>query len=183
MPILALISNLSTKYFRTVLRTPPRDFEPHMITQIAALFTSVQGKYVGVWISLTLVTLKGALKRGRSEALPQKQYSHWSYGRFMYEKVFSILDSWFWMERKNKIIWDEYSTGHEQSSEVKGSFYINDHLEQSKHLKGQLDPPVSDLTFFCTKGGWLDPPLSDVTFLHQRRSVGSPCQWRDVFAP
>ena len=76
MPILALISNLSTKYFRTVLRTPPRDFEPHMITQIAAFFTSVQRKYVGVWISLTLVTLKGALKRGRSEALPQKQYSH-----------------------------------------------------------------------------------------------------------
>ena len=76
MPILALISNLSTKYFRTVFRTPPRDFEPHMITQIVALFTSVQGKYVGVWISLTLVTLKGALKRGRSEALPQKQYSH-----------------------------------------------------------------------------------------------------------
>ena len=107
MPILALISNLSTKYFRTVLRTPPRDFEPHMITQIAALFTCVQGKYVGVWISLTLVTLKGALKRGRSEALPQKQYSHWSYGRFMYENVFSILHSRFWMERKNKIIWDE----------------------------------------------------------------------------
>ena len=23
----------------------------------------------------------------------------------------------------------------------------------------------------------------DVTFFHQRRSVGSPCQWRDVFAP
>ena len=102
MPILALISNLSTKYFRTVLCTPPRDFEPHMITQIAAFFTSVQGKYVGVWISLTLVTLKGALKRGRSEALPQKQYSHWSYGRFMYENVFSILHSWFWMERKKQ---------------------------------------------------------------------------------
>ena len=107
MPILALISNLSTKYFRTVLCTPPRDFEPHMIIQIAAFFTSVQRKYVGVWISLTLVTLKGALKRGRSEALPQKQYSHWSYGRFMYGNVFSILHSRFWMERKNKIIWDE----------------------------------------------------------------------------
>ena len=34
----------------------------------------------------------------------------------------------------------------------------------SKHLKGQLNPPVSD-----------------VTFLHQRRSVGSPCWWHVVF--
>ena len=31
--------------------------------------------------------------------------------------------------------------------------------KKSKHLKGQLDPRVSE-----------------VTFLHQRRSVGSPCQ-------
>ena len=34
----------------------------------------------------------------------------------------------------------------------------------SKHLKGQLDPPVSD-----------------VTFLHQRRSVGSPSPWSNIF--
>ena len=34
----------------------------------------------------------------------------------------------------------------------------------SKHLKGQLDPPVSDGNVFWTKGGQLDPPMSDVTF-------------------
>ena len=38
MPILALISNLSTKYFRQVFRTPPRDFEPHMIVHKLLLF-------------------------------------------------------------------------------------------------------------------------------------------------
>ena len=53
-------------------------------------------------------------------------------------------------------------------------------LEISKHLKGQLGPRVSDVTFFgpkevgwgpvlvtsrfSTKGGQLDPPVSDVTF-------------------
>ena len=34
----------------------------------------------------------------------------------------------------------------------------------SEHLKGQLDPPVGDVTFFCTKGCQLDPPVGDVTF-------------------
>ena len=33
------------------------------------------------------------------------------------------------------------------------------------------------------QGGLVDPPVGDVTFLHQRRSVGSPCWLRDVFAP
>ena len=32
---------------------------------------------------------------------------------------------------------------------------------QSKHLKGQLDPPVGDGNVFCTKGGQLDPPVGD----------------------
>ena len=31
----------------------------------------------------------------------------------------------------------------------------------SKHLKGQLDPPVSDGNVFCIKAGQLDPPVSD----------------------
>ena len=31
----------------------------------------------------------------------------------------------------------------------------------SKHLKGQLDPPVSNGQVFCTKGGQLDPPVSN----------------------
>ena len=35
---------------------------------------------------------------------------------------------------------------------------------QSKHLKGQLDPPVGNGHVFWTKGGQLDPPVSDVTF-------------------
>ena len=34
-----------------------------------------------------------------------------------------------------------------------------------------MDPPVSDVTFFCIKGGQLGPRVGDVTFLHQRRSV------------
>jgi hypothetical protein len=37
---------------------------------------------------------------------------------------------------------------------------------------GQLDPPVSDVTFL-DQGGQLDPPVSDVTFLDQ-----SPCWLR-----
>ena len=32
---------------------------------------------------------------------------------------------------------------------------------ESKHLKGQLDPPVGDGNVFCTKGGQLDPPVGD----------------------
>ena len=35
----------------------------------------------------------------------------------------------------------------------------------SKHLKGQLDPPVGDGHVFWTKGGQLDPLLVMVTFL------------------
>ena len=34
----------------------------------------------------------------------------------------------------------------------------------SKHLKGQLDPPVGNVTFVFIKGGQLDPPVCDVTF-------------------
>ena len=65
---------------------------------------------------------------------------------------------------------------------------------KSKHVKGQLDPPVGNGQVFCDKGGQLDLPAGNVTFfaskevnwisllvmsrfLHQRRSVGSPyCQ-------
>ena len=39
----------------------------------------------------------------------------------------------------------------------------------SKHLRGQLDPTVSDVTFFCTKGGQLDPPVSNVTFFDHEK--------------
>ena len=35
------------------------------------------------------------------------------------------------------------------------------HNDKSKHLKGQLDPPVSNGHIFCTKGGQLDPPVSN----------------------
>ena len=31
------------------------------------------------------------------------------------------------------------------------------YFSESKHLKGQLDPPVGDGNVFCTKGGQLDP--------------------------
>ena len=31
--------------------------------------------------------------------------------------------------------------------------------KSSKHLKGQLDPPVSDGNVFCIKAGQLDPPV------------------------
>ena len=65
-------------------------------------------------------------------------------------------------------------------------------IEESKHLKGQLDPPVGNGHVFWTKGGQLDPPVreviffwtnegqldapvGDVMFLDQRWSVGSPC--------
>ena len=44
---------------------------------------------------------------------------------------------------------------------------------KSKHLKGQLDPPVSDVTFL-DQGGQLDPPVSDVTFLDQGGQLDPP---------
>ena len=31
----------------------------------------------------------------------------------------------------------------------------------SKHLKGQLDPPVGNGNVFCIKGGQLDPPVGN----------------------
>ena len=36
---------------------------------------------------------------------------------------------------------------------------------KSKHLKGWLGPPVSDVTFFNHRGR-LGPPVSDVTFFN-----------------
>jgi len=49
--------------------------------------------------------------------------------------------------------WDQSST---DSKSVDAS-------EQSKHLKGQLGPPVGNVTFF-NHGGQLDPPVGYVMF-------------------
>ena len=46
---------------------------------------------------------------------------------------------------------------------------------------GQLDPPVSDVTFFGPKDVSWSPLSVTWHFLDQRRSAGPPCQWRDVF--
>ena len=47
---------------------------------------------------------------------------------------------------------------------------------KSKHLKGQLDPPVGIGHIFWIKGGQLDVPVGNVTFfLDQKRSAGPPC--------
>ena len=40
--------------------------------------------------------------------------------------------------------------------------------------------PVFVTSRFCTKGGRLGPCVHDVIFLHQRRSIGPPCSWRNV---
>ena len=37
-------------------------------------------------------------------------------------------------------------------------------INTSKHLKGQLDPPVGNGNVFWIKGGQLDPPVGNVTF-------------------
>ena len=53
----------------------------------------------------------------------------------------------------------------------------------SKHLKGQLDLPLCDMTLF-NQGGQLDPPVHDVTFFNQGGllrpcvSVGVVLRWR-----
>ena len=44
----------------------------------------------------------------------------------------------------------------------------------SKHLKGQLDPPVRDVTFLDQRRS-VGPPVRDLTFLDHRSSVGSLC--------
>ena len=53
---------------------------------------------------------------------------------------------------------------------------------QSKHLKGQLDPPVRDVTFF-NHGGGLDPPVSDVTFFNHGGRFGPRVSDVTVGAP
>ena len=45
-------------------------------------------------------------------------------------------------------------------------------LMQSKHLKGHLGSPVSDVTFFHQRG-ILESRASDVTFFHHRGQLGS----------
>ena len=66
---------------------------------------------------------------------------------------------------------------------VLGTHYPGQNISAilSKHLEGHLDPPVSDVMFFGSKEvSWI--PLSGtLRFMDQRRSVGSPCQWRYVF--
>ena len=57
------------------------------------------------------------------------------------------------------------------SNQVTPSRVCNSHLSndsdlvQSKHLKGQLDPPVGNITFFDHQGGQFDPPVNNVNFL------------------
>ena len=45
---------------------------------------------------------------------------------------------------------------------------------QSKHLKGQLDPPVGSVTFFYHQGGHLDPPVGSVMLLDRHRGHLDP---------
>ena len=45
----------------------------------------------------------------------------------------------------------------------------------SKHLKGQLDPPVGNGNVFAPREFSWTPLLARVKFLHQRRSVGPRC--------
>ena len=48
-------------------------------------------------------------------------------------------------------------------------------FQRSKHLKGQLDPPVCKVTFFWIKAAQLDPPVCNVTFLdHQGGQFDPP---------
>ena len=54
------------------------------------------------------------------------------------------------------------------------TFISKQKLQQSKHLKGQLDPPVSDGQVFGSKVVSWTPLLVTVTFLDQRLSVGPP---------
>ena len=49
-------------------------------------------------------------------------------------------------------------------SNAQFEFLRTKQAETSKHLKGQLDPPVRNVTFLH-QGGQLDPPVRDVTFL------------------
>ena len=44
----------------------------------------------------------------------------------------------------------------------------------SKHLKGQLVPPVSDVTFLGPKEVSWSPPVSDVTFFGPKEVSWSP---------
>ena len=62
-------------------------------------------------------------------------------------------------------------------SNAQFEFLPNEQAETSKHLKGQLDPPVRNITFL-QQGGQLDPPVRDVTFLHQGGQLDPPV--RDV---
>ena len=61
-----------------------------------------------------------------------------------------------------------------QSIDSINTFISKQKLQQSKHLKGQLDPPVSDGQVFGSKVVSWTPLLVTVTFLDQRLSVGPP---------
>ena len=76
----------------------------------------------------------------------------WSYWELVLEyfKRQSIGRWRYGKHTTNKIIWDEYSTRHQQSSEVYKSFWINDHTEQ--YIKSSRWPPPwpsSHQVFFC----------------------------------
>ena len=58
-------------------------------------------------------------------------------------------------------------------SNAQFEFLRTKQAETSKHLKGQLDPPVRNVTFLH-KGGQLDPPHHDITFLHQGFQLDPP---------
>ena len=58
-------------------------------------------------------------------------------------------------------------------SNAQFEFLRTKQAETSKHLKGQLDPPVRNVTFLH-QGGQLDPPVCDVTFLQQRGQLDPP---------
>ena len=58
-------------------------------------------------------------------------------------------------------------------SNAQFEFLRTKQAETSKHLKGQLDPPVRNITFLH-QGGQLDPPVRDVTFLQQRGQLDPP---------
>ena len=55
---------------------------------------------------------------------------------------------------------------------------------KSKHLKGQLDPPVGNGNVFCIKGGQLDPPVGNCNiFCTKEGQLDPPVGNGNVFAP
>ena len=78
--------------------------------------------------------------------------------------------SWFFSW---PFIWLGHLDHYHQNDHCQAVFWGPSWRRLCKHLKGQLDPPVGNVTIF-NQGGQLDPPVGDVVFFNQGDQLDPP---------